>query len=123
MPVRDPDATARVLALVMERLGLEGKPGAAGELARIIGMPPYSEGNISLVRRWLRGAHAPSFEYTMELLSKAGLLTPAAEAAWTGLALDPAAEARAAKDLARQAADASAQLGRAARPRRKRASG
>lgn len=111
------------MALVLKRLGLEGEPGAPGQLAKIIGMPPYSEGSVSLIRRWIRGDHGPSFDYTMTLLSKAGLLTAEAERAWSGTAKPAAEAARAAAESAAEAEDQAARAGRAGRPRRGRQTG
>lgn len=118
---RDADATARLVALVMERLDLEG-PGGPGKLARAIGMPPYSEGSVSLIRRWMRGAHQPSAEYMVEMLSKAGLLTPEADRAWRG-ETDPAAELRAAAEAAQSAEEAAGRAAPEARPRREKRPG
>lgn len=94
-------AAQRIVQLVMTRLGLE----RAADLAKALEMPPYSEGSISLIRRWIRGEHGPSFEYTMAMLSKAGLLTPEADAAWRGVRLSAKEEAEAAAAAAREAED------------------
>lgn len=118
--VRNPEATRRVMALVLRQLNLDERPGAPAHLAKLIGMPPYSEGSISLVRRWIRGAHGPSFDYTMEMLSAAGLLTPEADRAWKGVEADPAAEARAAGELAEQASVSAGRAARIAQSREKR---
>jgi hypothetical protein len=108
-------AAKRIVELVMEKLGAS----SAAALAKELEMPPYSEGSVSLVRRWIRGEHGPSFDYTMLMLSKAGLLTAEAERAWLGLEADPKAEARAAAEKAREAeAKLGEQPGRGARARR-----
>jgi hypothetical protein len=104
MAVGDPEATARLVALAMQRLGLDGR-GGAGKLARLIGMPPYSEGSIGLVHRWLKGVNAPRAEYMLEMLSQAGLLTPEADRAWRGEPLDPRAAARAVAEAAARRAE------------------
>lgn len=84
----------------MQRLGLS----TAGDLARALDMPPYSESSMGLIRKWLRGDHGPRFETTMTLLSKAGLLTEEADRAWKGLPpLSAEEEARAAAAEARRA--------------------
>jgi hypothetical protein len=109
-------AAQRIVTLVMNKLGVTG----AADLAKELEMPPYSEGAVSLVRRWIRGEHGPSFDYTMSMLSKAGLLTPEADRAWKGLAPDAAGAARAAAAAAREAeAKLEDQRGRAKQPRRK----
>jgi hypothetical protein len=98
-------AAQRVVALVMERLSLN----SPAELAKALEMPPYSSGAINQVRRWIRGDHGPNFDYTMTMLSKAGLLSEEADRAWKGLpALDAAGAARA----AREEAEAAERLGR-----------
>jgi hypothetical protein len=82
----------RVMALVMKKLGLT----RANELARVLELPPYSEGSVGNVRKWIRGEHGPSFDTTMLMLSKAGLLTDEADRAWKGLDPLTAGEAKAA---------------------------
>lgn len=109
--------TARVIALAMERLEIEGR-GAPSKLARLIGMDPYGE-NAGTIRKWLRGDHAPRAEYLLALLSGADMLTPEADRAWRGEAPDAARAARAAA----AAAPSVARLGRAAQARRERGTG
>lgn len=111
------------MSLVLKKLGLEGRAGAPADLAKIIGMPPYSEGSISLVRRWIRGAHGPSFDYTMAMLSAAGLLAPEADRAWKGIESDPMQAARDAAVAAAEAEEGSERAARSVRRRPKRATG
>jgi len=100
LPEHNADSpTARVIALAMSRLELEGR-GSPSKLARAIGMDPYGE-NAGTIRKWLAGAHAPRAEYLLEMLSAAGLLTPEADRAWRG---DAARAARAAGEDAAAAA-------------------
>lgn len=117
MPHDDNEATARVLLLVCEKLGLvddEGAivRGAPGELARRLGLP-YGDSS-AMVRKWLNGDHAPRSPYLLELLDIAGLLTPAASQAWQG-----EASARAAGESfahAKELREATARISRGARP-------
>jgi len=81
-----PDA-ARVVGLVMKRLGLT-KPE---ELAELCELPAYRESSPKMARRWIGGEVAPSFEYTMRMLSKGGLLDPDVVAAWRGVKTVPPA--------------------------------
>jgi hypothetical protein len=112
----DAEATARLVQLAMRKLGFEGK-GARGKLAEAIGMPPYGDNN-GMVRKWLRGEHAPRAEYMVEMLSQAGLLTPEADRAWRGERRDPRAAAEAAAEAA-----GSVQEALRRHPERKRGSG
>lgn len=88
----------------------------ARELADALGMDDIDRER--RVRRWVSGENAPSFDYTMLMLSKAKLLTPAAERAWLEAPPDPASELRAAGEAARDASAKAKKLGRAPSPRR-----
>lgn len=88
-------AAKRITALVKERLGLR----TAGELAAAAGLPAHADH--SNVRKWQRGEGGISFEYLMNMLSKAGLLQPEAQAAWQDI---PREEAARVVDIQREAA-------------------
>lgn len=115
MAAIDPDAVKRVTALVMEKLGASGQT----ELAVKLGLVEQGVPNAPrLAANWISGVNAPRFDYTMLMLSKAGLLSVEAELAWRGESPDPTAEARAAGAAAREATARTKKLARAEPPRR-----
>lgn len=90
MPARpsDIDAFQRVLELVIERLGCEPN---ANSLARALGDHPGVDSIAAgaAARKWFAGSSVPGFDYTMTLLSAAGLLAREADSAWRGLVAQP----------------------------------
>lgn len=78
----DSDSVRRLVELVMQRLDASGPTDLVVKLG-ITGEVPNAP---RLAANWIAGVNAPRFDYTMLMLSKAGLLTPEADRAWTGRA-------------------------------------
>jgi hypothetical protein len=110
----DYEAVKRVVALVMERLDASGPTELVSKLGLTTDVPNAPR----LAMNWIDGTNAPRFDYTMTMLSKAGLLTPEADRAWRGEGRAPRAAAQAAAEEA-----AAAEAGLGGRPRRKRGTG
>jgi hypothetical protein len=107
----DYEAVKRVLALVMERLDASGPT----ELVTRLGLTAEVPNAPRLAMNWINGTNAPRFDYTMTMLSEAGLLTPEADRAWRGEGRDPRAAAATAAEAA-----AAARAALKEHPRRKR---
>lgn len=97
----------------MARLGATN----ARQLADALGMDDIDRE--SRARRWVNGKNAPSFDYTMLMLSTAGLLNAAGERVWeASQAADPLASVEAATLAARSAEESAGQAALTARTRR-----
>jgi hypothetical protein len=101
----------------MEKLGATN----ARQLADALGMTDIDRER--RVARWVSGESTPRFVYTMEMLSKAGLLTAEAERVWLGQDQNAPRAARVAAEHERQVSEQAARLGRAGQSRRKRETG
>lgn len=107
----DPNQVMAIIGLAKERLRAQGDTDLAGKLG--ITGDPARPNVVRTVSNWTRGKNAPQFTDLMNVLSRAGLLTEEADAAWRN-------PAQVLARLAAQGGEASASRASAAQRKRLR---